>query len=79
MRGFHLSGKSGNMFDVVEIRLIRCKLGHTKTSFRCEITKGSTYTKFDLSLFDLSVFDCNMWFEVHCHLHYLTSEDTCRR
>ena len=71
MRGFHLSGQRGNVFDVVEIRLLRCKLSHTKSSFGCEITKGSIYTKFDLSVFDLSIFDCNMWFEVHYYLHSL--------
>ena len=62
------------MFDVVEICLLRCKLSHTKTSFGCEIAKGSTYTKFDLSVFDLSVFDCNMWFEVLYHLHSLSDK-----
>ena len=48
------------MFSLVEIRLIRCRISHTMSSTGREIKKGSTYAKFDWSVFDLSDFDC-LW------------------
>ena len=39
------------MFDLTVVRLIRCKINHTKSSFGREIRKSSTCAKFDLSLF----------------------------
>ena len=44
MLGFDLSkvGKGENMFDLVEICLIHCKISHTKSSFGWEIRKGLT-------------------------------------
>ena len=66
MLGFNFSKqkKGENMFDLIEIGLIRfwlicCKISHTKSSFGWEIKKGLTYAKFDLNVFDLSTFNFN--------------------